>query len=171
MVTIRKDKWYPQGPQAGLRFQEEIERRAQQKVWEAGGTIQVPAQRIEDFLNNRKGEVGKSSCPSGVIAVNLRDIYPSELTEAFAAALLDFNRKMPGYVSKNALIHGVESRTSSPVRIVRDEEFLASPKYKNLYPSGEGAGFAGGITSAAVDGIRVAEAICASALREVVDPS
>jgi uncharacterized FAD-dependent dehydrogenase len=163
VVTVRKDAWYPEGPEAGLKFQAEIERKTQQKVWDAGGTIQVPAQRVEDFLENRVGTVGKSSCPSGVIPVNLRDIYPRALTDAFLEALLDFNRKMPGYVSKNALLHGVESRTSSPVRVVRDDETLNSPKYRNLYPSGEGAGFAGGITSAAVDGIRVAQAICETA--------
>lgn len=160
VVTVHKDKWFAAGPEAGLKFQADIERKTQEKVWAAGGTIQVPAQRVEDFLNDRVGSVGKSSCPSGVIAANLRDIYPAELTEAFARALQDFNRKMPGYVAKDALLHGVESRTSSPVRVVRDDEKLHSPKFTNLYPSGEGAGFAGGITSAAVDGIRVAEAIC-----------
>jgi len=164
VVTVHKDKWYPQGPEEGLRFQAEIERKTQKKVHDAGGTIQVPAQRVEDFLANRVGTVGKSSCPSGVIAVNLRDIYPKELTDAFVEALQDFNRKMPGYIAKDALLHGVESRTSSPVRVVRDDEKLCSPKFLNLYPSGEGAGFAGGITSAAVDGIRVAEAICQKAL-------
>jgi uncharacterized protein len=164
VVTIQKDKWYPTGPRDGLKFQELVERKTQQKVFDAGGTIQVPAQRIEDFLNDRVGPIGKSSCPSGVIAVNLRDIYPPELTRAFLEALDDFNRKMPGYIAKEALLHGVESRTSSPVRIQRDEQKLSSPKYRNLYPSGEGAGFAGGITSAAVDGIRVAEAICSQVL-------
>ncbi|MEO5666573.1 MAG: FAD-dependent protein [Bdellovibrionota bacterium] len=160
VVTVQKDKWFPGGAREGLKFQEDIERKTQQKVIDAGGTIQVPAQRVEDFLANRVGPVGKSSCPSGVIAVNLRDIYPKELTDAFVEALHDFNRKMPGYVAKDALLHGVESRTSSPVRVIRDDKTLASPKYTNLYPSGEGAGFAGGITSAAVDGIRVAQAIC-----------
>lgn len=162
VITINKDKWFPGGPREALKFQEMIERKTQQKVLDAGGTIEVPAQRVEDFLNNRVGPLGKSSCPSGVIAVNLRDIYPAELTQAFVEALGDFNRKMPGYISKDAILHGVESRTSSPVRVTRDDESMHSPKFKNLYPSGEGAGFAGGITSAAVDGIRVAEAICKS---------
>ncbi|HVJ63998.1 MAG TPA: hypothetical protein VM901_01955 [Bdellovibrionota bacterium] len=160
VITVHKDKWYPNGPREALQFQADIERRTQEKVIEAGGTIQVPAQRVEDFLANRVGPLGKSSCPSGVIAVNLRDIYPPELTEAFVKALHNFDRKMPGYISSDAILHGVESRTSSPVRVVRDEDLLHSPKFINLYPSGEGAGFAGGITSAAVDGIKVAEAIC-----------
>ena len=164
VVTVHRDTWFPGGPKEGLKFQADIERKTQEKVWAAGGTIQVPAQRVEDFLADRVGSVGKSSCPSGVIAVNLRDIYPPELTRAFTEALQDFNRKMPGYIAKDALLHGVESRTSSPVRVVREDESLCSPKFRNLYPSGEGAGFAGGITSAAVDGIRVAEAICSSIL-------
>jgi len=162
VVTIDKDKWYPSGARAGLEFQAQIEKKTRQKVLDAGGTIEVPAQRVEDFLNNRVGDLGKSSCPSGVISVNLRDIYPTQLTEAFIDALGEFNRKMPGFISPDAILHGVESRTSSPVRIVRDVNSLSSPKYKNFYPAGEGAGFAGGITSAAVDGIKVAEAICDS---------
>lgn len=165
VITVNKDRWYPEGPRQALEFQASIERKTQQKVIAAGGTIEVPAQRVEDFLANRVGPVGNSSCPSGVIAVNLRDIYPPELTEAFVKALHDFQRKMPGYISPDAILHGVESRTSSPVRISRDEVRLHSPKYHNLYPSGEGAGFAGGITSAAVDGIRVAESICESVER------
>jgi uncharacterized protein len=160
VITVSKDKWYPNGPRQALEFQAEIEKRTHQKVIDAGGTIEVPAQRVEDFLANRVGTLGKSSCPSGVIAVNLRDIYPKELTDAFVKALHDFERKMPGFISSEAMLHGVESRTSSPVRVQRDEEKLCSPKFHNFYPSGEGAGFAGGITSAAVDGIKVAEAIC-----------
>jgi uncharacterized FAD-dependent dehydrogenase len=162
VITVHRDKWYPEGPRQALKFQEDIERRAQQKVYEAGGTIEVPAQRAEDFIHNRVGPLGKSSCPSGVIPVNLRDIYPKELTDAFIGALKDFERRMPGFILKEAILHGVESRTSSPVRIVRHKETLNSPKFKNLYPAGEGAGFAGGITSAAVDGIRIAEAIATS---------
>lgn len=160
VVSINKEHWYPGGPEEALKFQEKIECKTQAKVAEAGGSIQVPAQKIVDFMSNIAGSVGKSSCPSGVVAVNLRDVYPEELTGAILVALEDFERKMPGFINSEALLHGVESRTSSPVRILRDGETLHSPKFINLYPSGEGAGFAGGITSAAVDGIRVAQAIC-----------
>ena len=139
-----------------------IERRTQELVRKAGGTIEVPAQRVEDFLKNRVGKLGKSSCPSGIIAVNLREIYPPELTKAFIESLKNFNRKMPGFTAKDAILHGVESRTSSPIRIIRDKEHLNSPKFQNLYPAGEGAGFAGGITSAGVDGVRIAQSIVAS---------
>ena len=160
VVTIDKDKWYPEGPEQALEFQSMIEERAQQAVHKAGGTIEVPAQKVGDFIQNKIGKLGKSSCTSGVISVNLRDIYPKELTKAFIEALKNFNRKMPGFSGEEAILHGVESRTSSPVRVVRDNETLQSPKFYNLYPAGEGAGFAGGITSAGVDGIRIAESIC-----------
>jgi len=159
VISIDKDTWYPGGAKDALAFQTMIEKRTQQKVKDAGGTIEVPAQTVEDFLKNRTGSVGRSSCPSGVIGVNLRDIYPKELSAAFTHALEDFDRKMSGFIAKDALLHGVESRTSSPVRVLRDPQDLNSPKFTNLYPSGEGAGFAGGITSAAVDGVRIAEAI------------
>ena len=159
VISIDKDKWYPGGPLDALKFQDKIERKTQEKVKEAGGTIEVPAQRVIDFLKNQVGELGKSSCPSGIIPVNLRDIYPEELTQAFHKAMKNFNRKMPGFIADQAILHGVESRTSSPIRVLRDNIELNSPKFKNLYPSGEGAGFAGGITSAAVDGIKIAESI------------
>lgn len=159
VVTIDKDRWYPGGSDDALQFQAEIERRAQELVEKAGGTIEVPAQRVEDFIRNRVGKLGKTSCPSGVVSVNLREIYPKELTTAFVDSLKNFNRKMPGFTGDDAVLYGVESRTSSPVRILRDKETLQSPRFENFYPAGEGAGFAGGITSAGVDGIRIADAI------------
>ena len=166
VITIDKDRWFPGGPADALEFQKKIEQKAQQKVKDAGGTIEVPAQKVSDFLENKVGELGRSSCPSGIIAVNLRDIYPKELSEAFAKALNDFNNKMPGFIADEAILHGVESRTSSPVRILRDKETLASPRFTNFYPSGEGAGFAGGITSAAVDGVRIADSIYTKLLED-----
>ena len=160
VITVDKDKWYGGDPVKGLEFQANIEKATQQLVYSAGGKIQVPAQKVSNFLNNKLGDLEKSSCPSGVVSTNMRGLYPEELTDAFMLALENFNRKMPGFVSKNAMLHGVESRTSSPVRVLRDRNLLSSPKFLNLYPSGEGSGFAGGITSAAVDGVKVAEAIC-----------
>ena len=158
VVTIDKNKWYPQGTKRALDFQSEIEKKTQQLVYKAGGTNQVPVQKVLDFLQNKKGKVAKGSCPSGTIAVNLRDIYPEEINTSIIEALHNFNRKMKGYLD-NALLYGVESRTSSPIRIIRDKQELCSNEVNNFYPSGEGAGYAGGITSAAVDGIKIAEAI------------
>ena len=160
VITIDREKWYDNDPKKGLAFQTQIEKAAQQLVLDQGRKIEVPAQKLSDFMKNRVGPLEKSSCPSGVVGANLRNLYPEALTNAFMQAMEDFNRKMPGFVADSAMLHGVESRTSSPVRIIRDAEKLYSPKYKNFYPSGEGAGYAGGITSAAVDGVKVAESIC-----------
>ncbi len=164
VITIDRHKWYGDDPVKGLEFQTQIERAAQKLVHDQGRKLEVPAQKVVDFMSNRTGILEKSSCPSGVVATNMRSLYPEALTNAFMEALENFNRKMPGFVSEKAMLHGVESRTSSPVRVVRDSESMSSPKYLNFYPSGEGAGYAGGITSAAVDGVKVAEAICHKAL-------
>ena len=112
------------------------------------------------------GKIGKSSCPSGVIPAELSEIYPEELTKAYVRALENFERKIPGFINNDALLHAVESRTSSPIRVPRDKQNLQSPSCSNLYPCGEGAGYAGGITSAGVDGIRCAEAIYEKVLSE-----
>jgi len=161
VVQVNKEEWYPGGIQEALDFQKTIEEKAQQLVYEAGGSLEIPAQRVVDFLENKVGPLPKSSSPSGVIAVNLRNVYPEKLTRSFIKALHVFEKKMPGFISEEALLHGVESRTSSPLRILRDKEFLYAPQYKNFYPCGEGAGYAGGITSAAIDGVKIADSIYA----------
>ncbi|WDE96978.1 hypothetical protein PQO03_03260 [Lentisphaera profundi] len=161
VITIDKDKWLGNDPLKALEFQSKIEQKAFATGQDVGATIQVPAQTPENFMRGIRGDIGRSSCPSGVISANLQDIYPKELTEAYVKALENFERKIPGFLTNNALLHAVESRTSSPIRVPRDKENLESPSCMNLYPCGEGAGYAGGITSAAVDGIRCAEAIFA----------
>ena len=159
VVTVDWKTWFPQGPQAGLAWQRAIEKAAFLAVREAGGSREVPVQRVSDFLANRLGSALPASCPSGVRPVNLRAVMPAPLVSALEAALCRFDHKMPGFAGESAQLYGVETRTSSPVRIVRDPETLQSRSHPNLYPVGEGAGYAGGITSAAVDGIRAAEAI------------
>ena len=167
VITIDKDRWLGNSALDALAFQTNIEKRCFDMNKDAGSTIQVPAQHPIDFLENRVGPVGRSSCPSGVTPVNMAELYPKELSEAFGQALYNFERKIPGFLHKDALLHGIESRTSSPIRIVRDKQSLLSPSCDNLYPSGEGAGYAGGITSAGVDGVRCAEAIYLRALVKV----
>lgn len=167
VITIDKEKWLGTDPLKALDFQSSIEKKAYDVGQDAGASIQVPAQTPEDFMNDRAGKIGKSSCPSGVISANLRDIYPKELNNAYIKALENFERKIPGFITNNALLHAVESRTSSPIRVPRDKANLESPSCSNLYPCGEGAGYAGGITSAAVDGIRCAEAIFEKASAEL----
>ncbi|HVK61790.1 MAG TPA: hypothetical protein VM432_09585, partial [Bdellovibrionales bacterium] len=110
-------------------------------------------------LEGKDGIALKSSSPSGVIATRLDQLLPKDLVERLRNSLVRFDRQMKGFITKEAQFHAVESRTSCPVRITRDSETLQSVSHAGLYPCGEGAGYAGGITSAACDGIRIAEAI------------
>jgi uncharacterized protein len=145
---------------SGLEFQKSIERACKDAVTLSGGTRELPAQLALDFMNGRKSKtLEKTSCPSGVLSSRLDEILPEYLTEKLREGLLDFESKMPGFLSEHAQLHGVESRTSSPIRVPRDPVTLQSVSHAGLYPVGEGAGYAGGITSAAVDGIKAVEAI------------
>lgn len=144
----------------GLDFRRDLETRALQAVHKAGGTKELPAQKATDFWKGQVSPVAKSSSPSGEIATPLHDLLPSWMTQHIRRSLEKFERTMPGFVGEQAQFFGVESRTSCPVRVTRDPETLQSLSHRGLFPCGEGAGYAGGITSAACDGIRVAEKIC-----------
>ncbi|MFA9220519.1 MAG: NAD(P)/FAD-dependent oxidoreductase [Sediminibacterium sp.] len=147
------------GPLAGLHLQQDIEKKA----YELGGANQfAPAQRATDFIYNKKSTtLPDSSYSPGITSVNLRDLFPKFISECLIGALQHFNTKMPNFAGPNALLLAPETRTSSPVRIPRDKELLNHPDIKNLFPCGEGAGYAGGIVSAAIDGERCADAISA----------
>jgi len=140
-----------------LNFQKEVER----KCWEvAGKTQQVPAQRMIDFVENRVSEdLPKTSYQPGMLSVNLNDILPDILASRLRKAFVAFGKKMNGYYTNEAVIHAPESRTSSPVQIPRDKETLQHIEIKGLYPCAEGAGYAGGIVSAAIDGMNCVEKI------------
>lgn len=143
---------------AGVRFQEKWE----EKAFILGGrNFHAPAQLVGDFLADRasvsEGEVVPTYAP-GVTWTDLRECLPDYVVESLKLALPIFDRKVKGFGRQDAVLTGVETRSSSPLRILRDGETLVSP-LEGLYPCGEGAGFAGGIVSAAVDGIRVAEAV------------
>ncbi len=152
---------YPGGPLAGIDFQRHWESAA---FVAGGGTYAAPGQRVVDFLAGRAsthlGEVIPSYRP-GVTPADLRDCLPDFAVAAIREALPAFDRKLPGFALDDAVMTGVETRTSSPVRIPRDAAFQ-SPNTPGLFPAGEGAGYAGGILSAGVDGIRVAEAVALS---------
>lgn len=140
-----------------LAFQTQVERQAAQ----AGGGNQVaPAQRLHDFIDRKtsQGELITSYRP-GVQSVNLNEVLPRFVAERLRLGFLDFHRKMKGFLHPDAVLVGVESRTSSPVRIPRDPVSLQHPEVLGLFPCGEGGGYAGGIVSAAIDGIRCAEAL------------
>jgi uncharacterized FAD-dependent dehydrogenase len=147
------------GPLAGLRFQQQIEQLACQA---AGGTQLAPAQRLGDFLKKKLSpELLETSYQPGLVPVRMDEVLGATLAERLRQGFENFGRKIPGYATNAAQIVGVESRTSAPVRIPRDAETLQHPVVQGLYPCGEGAGYAGGIVSAAMDGERCAEAVYA----------
>lgn len=145
-----------EGPLAGMRYQQKVE----QDCFKAGGgALVAPAQRMEDFVRGRlSANLPDCSYLPGISSALLRDVLPQEVHDALRLALKDFGKKMKGYFSNEALLVATESRTSSPVRIPRDKETLQHPEVMGLYPCAEGAGYAGGIVSAAIDGERCAEA-------------
>lgn len=147
------------GPFAGLEFQKEVERNA----WLAGGKTQVaPAQRMADFVNRKvSSSLLDTSYQPGLSSVNMEEVLPGKVTFRLREAFKMFGRKMRGYLTNEAQIVGVESRTSSPVLIPRDRETLEHIQVKKLFPCGEGAGYAGGIVSAAMDGQKCAERVIA----------
>lgn len=144
-------------PMAALKMQESLERMAFEKV-NAGLT--APAQRLSDFMNGKlSSSLPNCSYNPGIVSSNLAEWLPKDIGSPLKEAFGDFGRKMRGFITSEALIVGVESRTSSPVRIPRDRESLQHPQVKGLFPCGEGSGYAGGITSSAVDGINCAEKV------------
>ena len=135
-------------------FQENVERRA---YTAGGGKFVAPAQRMTDFVQGRTSStLPENSYLRGVVPVNMKDVLPDFVFSSLQNAFKAFGKKMKGYYTEEATIIAPESRTSSPVRIPRDPETLQHPQISNLYPCAEGAGYAGGIVSAAMDGQRVA---------------
>lgn len=159
VITVDHKKLFGNDLFGGMKLRRDLEKKCFESIQKQGGTKEIPVQTTEDFMKNRKGKALETSSPSGVLPVNFHEILPKYLIEPLKEGLKDFDRKMPGFISQNSQLHGVESRTSCPLRVTRNPETLQSISHKNLYPAGEGAGYAGGITSAAVDGIRIAEAI------------
>lgn len=148
------------GPLAGLRYQQQLEQLAR----EHGGEGQVaPAQRIMDFVRGKASRLlPPTSYLPGVVSSRLDEWLPPVIGNSLRKGIAMFDRRMHGYMTNEGIVVGVESRTSTPVRIPRDRETLQHPEVAGLYPTGEGAGYAGGIISAALDGERVAEAIANS---------
>ncbi len=139
-----------------LRFQQQIEQVAFKA---GGGNLVAPAQRMVDFAEGRiSADLPTNSYLPGTASVALKEVLPAWIGERLRKALPAFGRKMKGYYTNEALLVGVESRTSSPVKVPRDKETLQHPQIKGLFPCGEGAGYAGGIISAAIDGINCAAA-------------
>jgi uncharacterized FAD-dependent dehydrogenase len=148
---------------AGMFFQQSVE----QKSYSAGGgKLVAPAQRLVDFTK----QLNSTTLPScsylpGIVSVQLQEVLPAFVYQSLQIAFKEFGKKIRGYFTNEAVIVATESRTSSPIRIPRDEKSLNHPQINNLYPCAEGAGYAGGIVSAAMDGERIAHKIALTFLK------
>ncbi|HEY2725676.1 MAG TPA: FAD-binding protein, partial [Parafilimonas sp.] len=141
----------------GMYFQQSVERKAYEA---GGGNFVAPAQRMIDFCNNKiSPSLPKCSYVPGVKSIDLKNVLPGFVYSSLQKAFIDFGKKMKRYFTNEAIVVATESRTSSPVRIPRDSINLQHIQIENLYPCGEGAGYAGGIVSAAMDGEKVASVI------------
>ena len=161
VVTVSPDDYESQGPDFDVLSGMEFQRRLEEAAYQAGkGSI--PVQLFEDFCNNRPSLGASEILPQmkgGYTWGNVRAIFPEEIAESLEEGIRSFGKRLKGYDRTDAVVSGVESRTSSPVRVLRDETMQS--RIRGLYPCGEGAGYAGGITSAAMDGLKVTEAIAA----------
>ncbi len=164
VVTVDENDFKKQGFEgalSGIQYQQMVE----QKCFEAGGgNLVAPAQRMTDFVSKiSSSTLPKCSYLPGICSINLHEVLPKEITVPLAKALKEFGKKMKGYFTNDAVLVATESRTSSPVRIPRDKVSLQHPEVEGLFPCAEGAGYAGGIVSAAIDGEN-----CASALAQKI---
>ncbi len=161
LVSVTPEDFPSDDPLSGVSFQRMLERKAFDI---AGGDYKAPVQRVDDFLKGNKTKIEdlgdiKPTYTPGVMGVNMLDIFPEFIIDAMREGILAMDKKLDGFARGDAVLTGVESRSSSPVRIHRKEDSLESIEVSGLYPCGEGAGYAGGIMSSAVDGIKVAEQI------------
>ena len=155
IVTVTPEDFDSEHPLAGVDFQRKLEESAYRE-----GNGKIPVQLFGDFCDNKPSEKLGSIVPQikgAYQLANVRRIFPEIIGTSLEKGIKAFDRKLPGYARWDAVLTGVESRTSSPVRIVRDETLQS--EIRGIYPCGEGAGYAGGITSAAMDGMKVAEMI------------
>lgn len=160
VVSIEEKNWKSfaqHGALAAMYFQQAVEQKA---FAAGGGALKAPAQRMIDFSDNRiSTTLPANSYLPGLHSADLSQVLPGFVFQSLQQAFREFGKKMKGYFTNEAVVVATESRTSSPVRIPRDPEALYHPQLQNLYPCGEGAGFAGGIVSAAMDGERIADRI------------
>ena len=158
MVSVFPEDFHgkEKDPFVCLDFQKGIE----QIAWELAGKNQkVPAQRMLDFVKKKKSiDFPRSSYHPGIESIEMDEIFPKFIVERLRKAFIDFEKKMPGFLTNEAVIHAPESRTSSPISIPRNPNTLQHIQIVNLYPCAEGAGYAGGIVSAAIDGMKCVDA-------------
>lgn len=156
LVNVTVEDYYKNSPLDGMYFQEELEKKAFKL---GGNNYNAPAQRVEDFIKGRKteefGRIEPTYMP-GVTGANLNEILPQFVSETMKEAIIELDKRLHGFANKDAVLTGVETRSSSPVQITRDKESLNSVNVQGLYPCGEGAGYAGGIMTAGIDGLKCA---------------
>ncbi|MFQ5900599.1 MAG: NAD(P)/FAD-dependent oxidoreductase, partial [Thermodesulfobacteriota bacterium] len=154
VVTCHTDDYKSNDPLAGIEFQRDIERKAFNA---GGGRWKVPAQNLIDFLSGRaSGCLNENSYKMGAVAANMNEIFPDFVNEELLSAFNKWREAYPLFISEDAILLGAETRTSSPIRIKRNEKY-ESINTKGLYPIGEGSGYTGGITSSAIDAIKAVE--------------
>ena len=157
LVNVTPDDFSDISPLAGMYFQKDLEEKA---FILGGSNYFAPIQKVSDFINNKKstsiGNIKPSYLP-GVTLSNLNEILPSFVSQTLKEGILDFDTKLSGFANPDSILTGVETRSSSPIRIIRNENLISN--ILGVYPCGEGAGYAGGIMSAAVDGIKCAIAL------------
>jgi uncharacterized protein len=160
VANVRVEDFAREGePLSGLDFRRRWEREA---FWAGGGNYCAPAQKLAEFIEQKSsGIVGRTSFLPGVKAARLAEVLPDFVTDALRIGIKQFDKKMPGFISQDAHLIGVETRTSAPVRICRGSD-SQSENIRGLYPCGEGAGYAGGIISSALDGIKTAQNVIAA---------
>ena len=154
IVTVSPED-YGQNPLDGIEFQRKLEKKAYEI-----GNGNIPVQLFKDFVQNKQSKKFNSINPifkGNYTLANLRDIFPTYISEALIEGIQNFGTKIKGFDCDDAILSACESRTSSPIKILRDENFTSN--IQGIYPCGEGAGYAGGITTSAIDGIKVAEGI------------
>ncbi len=158
LVTLNPKDFPYEGPLGGVRWQREIE----QAAFALSGSYHAPAQKVGDFLHNRPSQGTGTVLPTyrpGIVWCDLHDVFPGKITDALTKAIPMLDGSLKGFADPDAVLTAPETRSSSPVRIVRDAESKQSVSLQGLYPAGEGAGYAGGIMSAAIDGMLSAEAL------------
>jgi len=155
VVNVGKEDFRGDSPLAGMEFQRALERKAFKA---GGGDYRAPAQNLLTFLGDKRGGPLVSTYRPGVREADLSLLLPQFVVETLREGIRYFDKKIRGFITGEACLTGIESRTSAPVRIVRGED-LQSVSLEGLYPAGEGAGYAGGIMSAAVDGVKIADRI------------
>ena len=170
VITVDHQRQFGDDLFGGLKFRQNLESQALKLANSAGSTRELPAQKLADFMEGKtKRSIGKTSCPSGSVTTPLHTLFQNDFLTQLRQSLNKFESKMKGFCSAEATLFGVESRTSCPVTIERNKDTLVSLSHTGLYPCGEGAGYAGGITSAACDGTNVADAIVSELASETVD--